>query len=301
MASITPSNHIQFVSADPIFGRVAEELSSFDEARLLDEGLYYGWMNDVLTKLGIGYYSEEIAIIKTENYRAKLPKNFKQFYAAYRCDRLESDYSVAGGKRGILERHHYYTDITSETDCFGKCCIPETSGLETRTSVTVEHYIDTTKFHTTFSGFQLLSLGNTACYEIADFHSINRSAVGNPNQIAFSRKGYLETSYNGYLYLFYYALPMDDKTCKPLIPNIDSVKQAITLYLQYQSLRRIWLNNYNPDVERRMMFLKAEYEDSMGTAYVEVATPSFQTVMARIRINKSRLKYLLNNVCEYGW
>jgi hypothetical protein len=299
MSKITPTNFIQFETGDEIFGRVLEELTSFSESNVIDEGQFYPWINDVLVKLGISYYSEEIAILKVNNYQVPLPKNFKSFYAAYRCDSLSSDPS--NKIRAVFERMNYYTDIITQGESVNDCCIIADPCLSVKSKVTVEHYVEVNKNEHVFGNFRLLKLSNSAIKEICDFHGLNHNAFESEDSISLVNK-HINTSYNhGYLYLFYHALPIDKKTGKPLIPSVDSVKNALVYYLQYRILRKLWLNNAAPDLERRVSYLKAEYDDAMATAYVESNLPSFQAMRNKIAVNKNNLKVLFQNKMSYGW
>lgn len=299
MGNITPANNIQFISADSLFAGVKEELVSFDEADLLDQGQFFKWVTDILGKLGIGFYTEEIAIIPVEHYKVKLPKNFKTFYAAFRCD--ASFEKVVNKGRGVFERITYYTDTTTEDRILSDCNIPSEPVVNQRYSaITVEHYVDTEKKFTDFSNFKLLRLANSAVREICEFHGLNQNAYQHPDEISFSN-GYLNTNFNtGYVYLFYYANPIDPKTCMPLIPDVESIKRAIESYIQYRVFRKLWLNNMAPDLERKVQFLKIEHDDLMGAAYVEAGLPSFQSLRNKIKINKSKLKEVYNKY-KYAW
>ena len=204
MSKITAGNLLRFKSTEELFGNVNEELSSFSEANLLDEGMYFKWVNDILGRFGMSYYSEEIAIIPIVNYKAELPKNFKTFHAAFSCDYLSGTSEPAS--KGRIS---YYTDITTEEYCVSDCeiignpCAPGPNGsLQSKTKVTVEHYIQENSVQNVFSNFQLLTLGNEAMRDICDFHGLNRNAYGNPNEIAFSKK-HIKTHFtSGYLYLY---------------------------------------------------------------------------------------------------
>jgi hypothetical protein len=299
MGNITPANNIQFISASSIFAGIKEELSSFDESDMLDEGIFFKWTTDILNKLGIGFYTEEIAIIPVDHYRVKLPKNFKTFYAAFRCDASFQDVSAKG--RGVFERVTYYTDFVKEERTNQICSVSSDPCVKKYDAVTVEHYIDTQQKFTDFTNFRLLRLGNSAIREICEFHGLNQNANGNPDEISFSSNGYINTNFNsGYVYLFYYALPVDPKTCMPLIPDVESVKRGIESYIQYRAFRKMWLNNSAPDLERKVQFLKMEHEEIMGAAYVEATMPSFQSMRNKIKLNKSKLKEVYNKY-KYAW
>lgn len=296
MSKITAHNLLRFKSTEELFGNVNEELSSFSEANLLDEGMYFKWVNEILGRLGIAYYSEEMAIIPIVNYKAEIPKNFKTFFAAFSCDYLSGTSSTPS--RGRIS---YYTDITTQD-----CCIPGCNFVgdpcKHETKVTVEHYIEENRIQDVFSNFQLLTLGNEAIREICDFHGLNRNSYGNPNEIAFSNN-HINTNFNtGYIYLFYYGLPVDPKLGLPLIPDIPRVEQALESYILFKQFRKMWLNNESPDLERKVAFLRQEHDDNMSAAFIESNTPTYASMKKRININKRNLQiYLNHNKYEYAW
>lgn len=296
MNKISGTNTVQFKSTEEVFGSIHEELSSFSEAGILDEGLFFKWVNDVLGKFGMAYYSEEIAIIPIAQYKAQLPKNFKTFYAAYSCDYLSSNSS--DNKRGLFS---YYTDIITQELCVNNCCITADPCLTSEKRVTVENYVQGNPIRTLFSNFQLLTLGNDAIREICEFHGLNRQEYGNPNQISVAN-GHINTNFNnGYLYLFYYGLPVDPKRGLPLIPNAPRIEQAIEAYITYRIFRKMWLNNESPDLERKVAKLEQEKDDAMASAFIETNTPSYQSLKKKININKQSLQNILNtNTYNYG-
>lgn len=299
MGKLTPSNLLQFVSAESTFGQVNEDLSSFAEAGVLDEGRYYGWINTILSKLGIGYYSEEIAFLKVQNYRVEIPKNFKTFHAAYRCDFKHTENTTP--RKAVFERVNYFTDAATQTETINNCCITADPCVSEKTQITVEHYVYEDVNRHMFTNFKPLYLGNSAVREICDFHGINHNMFNCDDSISFSN-GRINTSYtDGYLYLFYYALPSDIKTGTPLIPNIESVRNAILYFIEYQILRTMWLNNSSPDLQNKMIFVKSEYDEALATAFVECCMPSYQAMRNKIKINKQNLVTLFQNQFTYGW
>src|SRR3954470_14279944 len=84
MSFIEPSRTTMFSRpSDIVFGRVIEELESFNASGIIDKEIFYTYVKEVLHNLGAAVYTEDDGIFDITNLNHKLPDNFCIFWAAY--------------------------------------------------------------------------------------------------------------------------------------------------------------------------------------------------------------------------
>src|SRR5688500_6997628 len=75
----------KFVSPEPTYALVKEELKSYFDAGAVDDLLYPTYVNKCLSHLGKGTYSLTEQLLYIEDYQARLPDNFYAVREAWMC------------------------------------------------------------------------------------------------------------------------------------------------------------------------------------------------------------------------
>jgi len=281
-----------FISAQQIFARVKRELSSFDVGSTLNENDWYDYVMDILHEFNSTAYEENQAVLKIERYKAKLPNNFKQLFSAYGCTRGMSGISTKGTQQHKLDDFSIYVENTCTKLNYNKCCID--SCVQEVDKITVKTYLETGEEHCSdFNHLTLLSLGanvkkfcNEHCPNIHINHCEREIEINN---------GYVYTNFNGFIFMQYYGLPLDDDNM-PMIPENTLYMQAITEYIKFKVMTNLHINSDAPDLERRVGLQNQIYQEVMNRAIAENKLPSYAGVMNLAKKYRHRFKnYELRN------
>ena len=74
-----------FVSPEPIFATVKEELKSYFDSGAVDDLMFPSYVNKCLSHLGKGSYNIVEQVLYIEDYQVRLPDNFYAVREAWLC------------------------------------------------------------------------------------------------------------------------------------------------------------------------------------------------------------------------
>lgn len=289
---IDPTNDTAFKSADHIYGNVKRDLNSFDAAGLIDEGEFPRYIHDVLQRLGIGVLKEEDAVVRVKDFKACLPKDFKQLYAAYRCTPYVEGKDLAPIETGI----RVYNDVTWELLDRSSCSeisVYSAADQQVVDRVTVRQYVDTRDVVVNFKDFVLLRLSPNVNKAKCAENCANLFS-DNPQEISIER-GQLFTNFSSAcVYLKYYACAVD-RYGVPLIPDIPSLDKAIEFEIKYQLLFNLWTNNSVPDLQNRWQVFQERAEFFFQEVKYHNKLPSFAQC-----VNSARRRRAVNPVMVFA-
>src|SRR5882724_5218398 len=66
----------KFVSPEPLFARIREEMKSYFDAGMIDDLLFPIWTDDCLKKLGRSSLKIENTLLFMDNFEARLPPDY---------------------------------------------------------------------------------------------------------------------------------------------------------------------------------------------------------------------------------
>jgi hypothetical protein len=299
-----------FRSSDIVFGRILEELESYDASGLIDRSTFYSYVKEILHLLGAAVYKEDDGILDIVNNNCKLPGNFCTFWVAYSV-RPPQNYTQLKGYDPrcdytlfhMLEEgtHANYTcNINNAQNKNWKYEIECPSQMDLTSKIAVRYYVDGGSVHNfDFTYPTLLKFGATPNrMYVADNSPCYRS--GSPNTISIDEDKFLWTSFKtGCVYLQYWGMPVNKETGLPMIPDKATIEKAVEYYIEYRLLRKWYINNTVADLDRRLAFLKTESDDAIKEALNETKTPSFQSLVRMARNNRNRLAVFQLNDHNY--
>jgi hypothetical protein len=304
MGKIEPTRtNVNFRNSDLLFGRIVEELESFEAAGMIDKGIFYSYVKEILFTIGAGVYMEDHGVIEVKNFNAPLPGNFSIFWSAWKVKESKEFREFKGYDPRIDYTLYTMPDIQNALNKVWKFDIECPSQMDLTSKVAVRYYVDgnSVDHHNfNFSEPTLLSLGTVHSKEFIDQKSpCFRS--GSPSTISIEQK-FVHTNFEkGFIYLVYYGLPIDDDTGLPLIPDNPLIEKTIEFYIEYRLLRKWYLNNKVPDLERKVAMVKSDYDFAFGEALTETKTPSFQAMERCIKQNRRRLSKMQLNDCNFRY
>ena len=254
--AIDSNTQLAFKSADSLFADVKRFLKSYDSANLIDEGEFPSYIPQVLRLLGRGVMKDSEAIIKVNSKIIELPQDFEYIYEAYRCKdntqrKVKRTYEQGGA---VL-----YNDITRDiiykdsNNCLLTCWQKNSQILE---RVTIKQMVADSECIINFSYPTRLYLTNKSISTLSpsEFSLANageHAAVIDGNKLHINFE-------DDWIYLKYYGFPYDEYGV-PMIPDIESVYQALKWYIIYQVSLSWWWNNEVPDIQNRWQEAEMQY------------------------------------------
>lgn len=258
-----------FISPEPIYTEIKEELRSYFQTGVIDDILFPKYIEDCLKRLGRSSYKIEENIFKLEDYETKLPDNFEAVRELWLVAPFEQSYQMPNScyEQATIR-------VTPERDrCNpGDFCAPKEIKVTYKTTGTVIQR---------FECFHLLKPGNVHAKENCTLDSFNRYS---DSMESFDiRGGKLITNFPiGTLYMVYYVKDYDDNEFQ-LVPDNIRILDYLKAYLKYKCFENIY-NNVSDETLNQIQTKLQYYETRMYEAKVIAETEiRKQTVEQQVR------------------
>lgn len=289
----------KFKSTEPLFARIRENLSSYTALGLVDEGKFFFEVKLFINRLGISMYEMDEDIIHLKDFKGELPCNFYLLDSAWLCSRNNSSTKPIENFQG---KTVIYTQNTCEKVIVPSCS-SDCQKEQVFDRITVKEYVETEPYIRTYIEPRLLYLGNKVTDGVCKKDCPNLF-VSSEHDISIKRRGnsywLLSNLKEPSVYLKYYALPTDEKTGLPLIPDEPIIEKALEDQLMLYFFKNLWLNDDNPNVTQKITFLKQEALNSFNEAEYYVKLPSFQEMInTSIRQRNRYRTYESQNIRHY--
>lgn len=287
-----------FVSPEPIFGAVKEELRSYFEAGAVDDLMFSGWMNRALKKLGRATNPILETILYQEDFESKLPPDFHAVREAWLCSEIEP-----WVQRPNAKYDQVFCRITPVNEC-NPCldCVPEVLRVTYKSMESGP--IPEMKMRRIY----LLKPGNieTKANHDLPLRNLNSSA---PDSYDIRGNKFVTNLRKGIVHLVYYSEDFDGEGYQ-LIPDNYWIQEYVKRYLMYKIFLQLW--NQTTDetfnqIEKKMGFYKTAYEESWIMADIEIKKRTTDQVQRAIRRDAHRLDPYkkisddYNNRAHRGW
>lgn len=319
----------KFVSPDPLFARIKEEMKSYFDAGMIDDLLFPLWTDDCLKKLGKQSFPIEPTLLFLDNFEATLPPDFVSVREAWLTASTNShEYMLPGS---------YYRSITTTLGkLYDACnpavscdpCNPDILEVVTKTTNTATHPIKLkyllkpgnisirnrglhhggstirgVAFDAQPPGIQAARVDFPFLPEDLGLGCLNYSST---SQDTFDiRDGKMITNFRrGEVFMMYYALHSDNAGYQ-LIPENYRIQDYIRAYLK-QKLFEILFNSISDEsfqqTERKYQLFKQEADEAYIMADIEAKKQTIYQRAYAIRRDEKRLrKYNLNDWYGRGW
>lgn len=217
----------QFISPDPLYAGVKEELNSYFDTGVVDDLMFPIWTEKALRPLGKGTLPIINTTLYLDDFAAVLPKGFDSVREAWLCTTIAP---VTIRKPGAFYSQHI-TLLNPATDPCLPCdpCTPQSMELI---------YKATTDEIFTNHVSHLLTPGTLAAK--------TKCGQGCPNVFSQSvdtfdiRDGKFQTSFReGDVYLAYYGTDHDNSNYQ-LIPDNIFILNYLEAFLKYKVFEKLW-------------------------------------------------------------
>ncbi len=290
----------EFVSPEPLYAIIKEELKSYFDTGAVDDLLFPTYTDKCLRKLGRATYKISEDVLFVEGYQARLPDNFYAMREAWLC--LESDTDTMQASSSFYSQAASSITIqispivTDEASiCHAVDCMPEIAMEVYKTTKEAE-------FYKNYARHILLKPGNISTrancgVDYCDYitnsgvsvsqHTPYSSAYdsfdvrGNKFTVKFS---------SGVVYILYYSTDVD---CvgNQMVPDNYRIREYIEAFIKYKIFETL-LNQTNDEtfnqLEKKMVYYKQLADETYIMAEVEIKKQTAWEKQRRIKQTLNR-------------
>lgn len=291
-----------FVSPEPQYATVKEELKSYFDTGAIDDLLFPTYLNKCLDKLGRSSYAIVEEILHIEDYQSRLPDNFFAVREAWLCTAVSgfpvqsanSFYSQAASTSTI----QVSPVISGGTPCTNtECTNDNCDGTECMPELIQAVYKTNNEFNVSYKRQYLLKPGNISTKRHCTLDCANLGASG-PDSFDIRDNKFTTNFKCGKVHLVFYATEYDDNA-NQMIPDNYRVKEYIEAFLKYKMFETL-VNQVNDETFNQLNQKLGYYKSLSDEAYILAETEiKKQDAYAKIRGIKRQLnsfnKYELPN------
>lgn len=312
-----------FVSPEPVYATVKEELKSYFDTGAVDDLLFPTYLDKALLKLGRTTYviSEEVLFI--EDFEARLPDNFYAVREAWMCAEVpgypyrtaNSFYSQAASASTIQ-----VSPLTiGGTPCNNPGCQNSQCDGTCMPNLVQAVYKTNNEIARGFVHSYLLKPGNISARKNCDVQYTNawdfyaeappvrEFTPGSAGYDSFDvRDNKFVTNFrNGIVHLIFYSTEYDAGG-NQLIPDNYRIREYIEAFIKYKVFEML-TNQTNDEtfnqLQQKLAYHKQAYEEAFIMANIEMKKQSPWEKQRRIKNDLNRLKMyeLPNRTNRYGW
>jgi hypothetical protein len=311
-----------FVSPEPVYSTVKEELKSYMDTGAVDDLLFPTYLDKALKKLGRTTFiiSEEILFI--EDFQARLPDNFYAVREAWLCTEVagypyqsaNSFYSQAANATTIqispltIGGTPCNNPGCQNSACDG-ACMPELVQAVYKTNNSVTR---------AFTHQYLLKPGNISARQNCGVEYTNnwetyaeslptrQFTPGSASHDSFDiRDNKIVTNFrNGTVHLIFYATEYDE-IGNQLIPDNYRIREYVEAFIKFKVFEML-TNQTNDEtfnqLQQKMMYHKQAYEESYIMAEIEMKKQTPWEKQRRVKndLNRFNMYELPNRTNRYG-
>ena|ERR1035437_8952882 len=308
-----------FISPEPSYALVKEELKSYYDTGALDDLLFPTYLNRALDKLGRSSYiiSEETLLI--EDFETRLPDNFFAVREAWMCTEVNAyPYQSANS---FYSQANSVTTIQVSPLTFGnrqckreECRDPECDG-HCMPEIIQAVYKTNNSLMRSFTHNYLLKPGNISAKQHCSVeyintnnhqYPVNNTTPGSSTIDSFDiRDNKFVTNFRrGVVHLIFYSTESDDSG-NQLMPDNYRIKEYIESFLRFKSFETL-TNQTNDEtfkqLQQKLVYHKQIYEESYILADIEIKKQTSWDKQRRIKndLNRHNMYELPNRTDRYG-
>lgn len=261
-----------FVSPDPIYAIVQEELKSYFDTGAVDNLLFPTYLDKCLRKLGRATYVISTDILEISNFECRLPDNFHAVREAWMCSEIpqlpyqnaNSFYSQASSITSLqlspltVGGSPCTNSACSNPSCEGTC-LPEMIQAVYKTNNSIAR---------SFKREYLLAPGNISAKGNCDVAYTHNFTPGSSTIDSFDiRDNKFVTNFrNGVVNLVFYATEYDN-TGNQLVPDNYRIKEYIEAFLKYKVFETL-TNQINDETFNQLHQKLADYKQLSDEAFI---------------------------------
>lgn len=297
-----------FISPEPVFATVKEELKSYFDTGAVDDLMFGTWTDKCLRKLGKSSYYIAETLLFIEDFEARLPDNFYAVREAWLCTQVwgtpyreaASFYSQAAASSTIQ-----ITPVTSgdpyarppSCTCAGVCICEMPQLIQAV-------YKTNNELNQSFNKEYLLKPGNISTQDRCSLDCRNYGSSA-PDSFDIRGNKFVTNFRNGTVYLIFYAKETDDKGYQ-MIPDNYRIREYVEAFIKYKVFEQ--LSNQLVDetfnqIQAKLVYYKQMSDEAYILAESELKKQDAYAKMRAITAqrNSFRMYQLPDRTYRYGW
>jgi len=309
-----------FISPEPIYATVKEELKSYFDTGAVDDLLFPTYLDKCLRKLGRTTYVISEQVLFIEDFQARLPDNFHAVREAWMCTEIpgnsyqmpNSFYSQAANSTTIQ-----ISPLTiGGTPCNNPSCQNSACDGTCMPEVVQAVYKTNNEIARSYRYEYLLKPGNISARKNCDVSYVNdwnnyappvrEFTPGSATYDSFDiRDNKFVTNFrNGVVHLLFYATEYDD-IGNQLVPDNYRIAEFVEAFLKFKVFETL-TNQTNDEtfnqLQQKLAYYKQLYDESFILASNEVKKQTPWEKQRRIKkdINRLNMYELPNRTNRYG-
>jgi len=311
----------EFVSPDPVYAVVKEELKSYFDTGAVDDLLFPTYLDKCLRKLGRTTYVIAETALFIEDFQCRLPDNFYAVREAWMCSELpgnsyqsaSSFYSQAALQTTIQVSPVIIDQVPCNSNCppNGCTCMPDIIQAVYKTNQQIPR---------SYKREYLLKPGNISARAHCDVDytnscnfqenrgmSVNQFTPASSALDSFDiRDNKFVTNFrNGIVHLVFYATEYDNGG-NQMIPDNYRIKEFIEAFIKFKVFETL-TNQTNDEtfqqLQQKLVYYKQLSEEAFIMADIEIKKQDVYAKQRRIvnDLNRFNMYELPNRTNRYGW
>lgn len=294
-----------FVSPEPVYALVKEELKSYFDTGAVDDLLFPTYLDKCLKKLGQSSYVISQELLYIEDFEARLPDNFYAVREAWLCTSIPGyPYQTANSfySQAASETTIQISPVTSggqpctNLECTTGCptCMPELvqAVYKTNQQVAVEYHRQ-----------YLLKPGNIS---VRANCSLDCANFGSSAADSFDiRDNKFVTNFrHGVVHLVFYSTEYDNAG-NQMMPDNYRIREFIEAFIKYKVFETL-ANQTNDEtfnqLQQKLVYYKQLHDEAFIMANIEIKKEDAWTRQRRVRkdLNRFNMYELPNRTDRYG-
>jgi hypothetical protein len=297
-----------FVSPEPVYSTVKEELKSYFDTAAVDDLLFPTYLDKALKKLGRTTYVITDEVLFVEDFEARLPDNFYAVREAWMTTEVANyPYQSASSfySQAVSESTIQVSPLTiGGTQCNnGGCQDPGCEGNCMPVLIQAV-YKTTNSVARGFTHNYLLKPGSISARKNCDVSYTNNFTPGSASIDSFDiRDNKFVTNFrNGVVHLIFYATEYDE-IGNQLIPDNYRIREYVEAFLKFKVFET--LTNQTVDetfnqLQQKLMYHKQAYEEAFIMAMIEVKKETAWEKQRKIKNDLNRFNMYELPTSRYG-
>lgn len=270
-----------FVSPEPIYALIKEELRTYFEAGAVDDAMFSTWTDSCLKKLGKASNKVLETILLQEDFQSKLPPDFYGVREAWLCHHLEGVIQFPNARYEQI-----FCKVTPEIDECNPCndCLPDILRVTYKhTEIGPVPIFKVKRVH-------LLKPGNIHTVEQCDLPCKNIGA-SSVDSFDIRDNKFVTNLRKAIVHLVYYSKERDGEGFQ-LVPDNYWIQEYVKRYIKYKVFEQLWNQTtdetYN-QIKQKMDYYKTSYDEAVIMAEVEIKKRDAWQIQMAIKRDTNRL------------
>jgi hypothetical protein len=281
---MTPYYKYDFVSPDPIYSTVKEELNSYFDSGAVDDLLFPKWTDDCLKTLGRSSYPLKPGLLTLDDFVSTLPEDFHAVREAWLCLSATSELAAPSSVYFVEQETTVKMDQLDPNHCSIQTCsdVPEQINVVMKKSQTLI---------ASYTKQYLLRPGNISVQQNCALDCRNYGSV---SADTFDiRDGKFVTNFRtGHVYLVYYSTEFDCSGVQ-VVPDNFRIRDYIEKYIVYKTWKKMADNTTDEGLrnflDAKQKEAKAHSDEAKIIALTEVKKETVHQKAARLARQNQRL------------